>query len=107
MAETDQIAKMAELLSQDLFGEFLWQRSGPMNQNWACQHTDEHKTVTHPTDVVFFYDEPYATSRTYIQTDLKSYAKGSITPNAIRNAVKSLAKQVACAEVSPDWQKLY
>ena len=107
MAETENIARMAELLSQELFGEFLWSRSGPMNQNWACERAETHKVDTHPTDLVFYYDEPYSTKRTYIQTDLKSYARGSITSGSIRSAIKSLAKQVSCAEISENWRNLY
>lgn len=107
MAETQNISKMAEMISEEIFSEFLWVRSGPANQNWPCENQDHHKNITHPTDVVLFYDEPYAARRTYLQTDLKSYARGSITASAIRSALKSLAKQVACAEVSSRWRELY
>ena len=34
------------------------------------------KILTHPSDVVFYYDEPYSSYRTYVNTDLKSYKKG-------------------------------
>ncbi|WP_156386724.1 hypothetical protein [Aureimonas sp. Leaf454] len=103
MAETVNIAAMAEKLSNELFKEFLWKKVGPTNQNWACERTDVHDVDSHPTDVVFYYDEPYSMMRTFLQCDLKSYAKGSITQSTIRAALESLAKQVSCAEISGAW----
>lgn len=107
MAETGPTSQIAEKLSGELFGEFLWTRSGPINQDWACQEQEKHDAKTHPTDIVFVYDEPYALKRTYLQCDLKSYAKGSITKTSVKKALVSLAHQVACAEVSEEWQRLY
>lgn len=107
MAETIHIAQMAEKLSDELFGEFLWEKIGPTNQNWPCEDSTHHGVKSHPSDVVFFYDEPYSQTRTYINCDLKSYAKSSLTSSAVRGAVESLAKQVACAEKSDEWRKLY
>ncbi len=91
MAETTNLAHMAELLSKELFGEFLWQRSGPMNVNWSCV-AERHRTKTHPSDVVFFYDNPYARSRIYVNCDLKSYATNSISVGAVNGAMASLAR---------------
>nr|WP_315206710.1 hypothetical protein [uncultured Albidiferax sp.] len=79
MAETANIAAIAEKLSGELFAEFFWKRTGPMNENWACAKPDHHNVKTHPSDVVFYYDEPYAKQRIYVNCDLKSYAKSSIT----------------------------
>jgi hypothetical protein len=107
MAETVNTAKMAEKLCDELFSEFLWKKVGPTNANWACATPEVHDVTTHPSDVVYFYDEPYSLRRTYVQCDLKSYAKGSITSGAIRGAVESLAMQVACAEKSDEWRALY
>ena len=107
MAETGPISQIAEKLANEMFGEFLWTRSGPINQDWSCQEPEKHDAKKHPTDVVFVYDEPYALKRTYLQCDLKSYAKGSITKSSVRKALLSLATQVSCAEVSDEWQRLY
>lgn len=107
MAETANIAAIAERLSGELFTEFFWQRTGPTNENWACEKPEHHKVDTHPSDVVFYYDEPYAKQRTYVNCDLKSYAMSSITTSALRGAVESLAKQVACAEISEEWRAKY
>jgi len=107
MAETQVIARLAEKLADEVFGEFFWRKTGPMNANWPCEHQDQHKVKTHPTDTVFFYDEPYSESRRYIQCDLKSYSKASITRAQMKSAIVSLAKQVKCAEVSSEWQRLY
>lgn len=107
MAETANIAAIAEKLSGELFAEFFWKRTGPMNENWACEKSEHHKVKTHPSDVVFYYDEPYTNQRTYVNCDLKSYATSSITTSALRGAVESLTKQVACAEISEEWRTKY
>lgn len=107
MVETVNTAKMAEKLCDELFGEFFWTKVGPTNANWKCAMPEIHNVATHPSDVVYFYDEPYSLRRTYIQCDLKSYAKGSITSTAIRSALESLALQVSCAEMSDEWRSLY
>lgn len=107
MAETEKIAQMAEILSDELFTEFFWQKIGTTNHNWSCEDQEKHGNKTHPSDVVFYYDEPYSQSRTYINCDLKSYAKGTIKANTIKEAIESLAKQVACAEKSSEWRELY
>lgn len=104
MAETTNIARMAEKLSKELFAEFFWERIGPWNSNWSCEDKEKHKANTHPSDVVFFYDEPYSVARTYINCDLKSYAKGSINSGNIRAAIESLARALNCAEKSDEWR---
>lgn len=107
MAENEFIAKQAEILASDLFAEFFWDRVGPANHDWPCETPEAHKVKTHPCDVVYYYDEPYFASRTYVHCDLKSYAKGSIKSPAIKSALESLAMQVACADKSIEWQKLH
>lgn len=104
MAETINIAKMAEKLSKELFAEFLWNRMEPANLNWPCEDIERHNTHTHPSDVVFYYDEPYSQARTYVNCDLKSYAKGSITVGSIRSAIESLARALSCAERSNEFR---
>jgi hypothetical protein len=106
MAETANIARMAEILSAEIFGEFLWQRTGPANANWLCLKED-HGRKTHPSDVVFYYDNPYSKSRTYVNCDLKSYARGSIKSGSIASAIESLGSALYCAEQSEEWQKMY
>lgn len=73
------------------------------------QSGDESKIqiVTHPTDVVFYYDEPYSNHRTYINCDLKSYAANSIQKSEVRKAVDSLARALTCLEKSETWRKRY
>ena len=106
MAETANIAAAAEQLSQELFGEFGWERSRPINENWACA-TAEHQKKTHPTDVVFTYEDPYENRSIFVQTDLKSYAKGSITSGALGAALRSLAMATDCTRRSEQWQDLF
>lgn len=107
MAETTNIAKMAEKLSKELFAEFLWQRMDPTNINWPCEDTVKHKAKTHPSDVVFYYEEPYSQARTYVNCDLKSYAKGTINGSNIRSSIESLARALSCAEKSNEWRDKY
>ena len=107
MAETDNIAHLAELVSADLFGRFFWATTGARNQNWPCEREQHAPRKTHPSDVVFFYDEPYSLQRTYINCDLKSYASGSITAGAISSALETLADSLTCAEISDQFRKLY
>lgn len=107
MAETIHIGAMAERLSKELFGQFFWERSGQANVNWACNTPEIHKVKTHSADVVYYYDEPYQQTRTYVHCDLKSYAKASLTTKKLTATLASLAMQVECAERSEDWQKMY
>ncbi|SHL63897.1 hypothetical protein SAMN05216428_104154 [Nitrosospira sp. Nsp11] len=107
MAETSKIAKMASKLSDELFAEFFWTKVGPEDANWPCEDQAHHGVTTHPADVVFWYDEPYTSKRTFVHCDLKSYAKGTINTATVQGALTSLCKQVACAEKSEGWRDLY
>ncbi|MCB8823287.1 hypothetical protein [Microvirga rosea] len=107
MGETVGIARIAEIISDEIFAEFLWTKIGPENIDLECQKKDAHNAQSHPTDVVFFYDEPYEDITTYVQCDLKSYAAGSIGRSQIEKALVSLSKQVSCAEISQEWQDRY
>ena len=107
MAETNNIARIAEIVSENLFGRYFWRRTGGWNQNWPCEDARHEPRKTHPSDVVFFYDEPYAVRRTYVNCDLKSYAKKSITAGAVLSALESLAESISCIEVSEAWRKMY
>lgn len=107
MGETVNIGAMAEKISNDIFREFLWEMLPATNIDWKCVKEKEHGRKTHPSDVVFTYKEPYKNLRTYINTDLKSYSKGSISKSSVGKALESLAKAVACCDISESWQKLY
>ena len=112
MAETANIAGVAELVSKDIFRYFLWHTHPKKDDNFSCLIAT-HKSgsgkqkKTHPTDVVFSYDDPYLGERVHLLTDLKSYAKNSISATSIRNALKSLAISVECAKQSEEWKKKF
>jgi hypothetical protein len=106
MAETANIAKIAEILSKTIFSELGWEKEGPTNINWECVDA-EHNTKTHPSDIVFSYQEPYESTRTYINCDLKSYSKDSINNEKLRCTIESLVKSVSCAQKSKEWQDHY
>ena len=55
MAETESIAKMAEMLSREIFRPFGWTNHPLYNENFACLNQEAHKLKTHPTDTVFSY----------------------------------------------------
>lgn len=110
--ETEAIAKMAEKLSSEIFDWFRWERIKLPNQNFDCvnqlAHAPRKKTQhTHPVDTVFSYHDPYLNKRIYINTDLKSYAVGSIEASTILPALKSLACTIDCARFSEEWQGRY
>lgn len=62
---------------------------------------------THPVDVVFSYKDPYLNKTILLNTDLKSYAKGSINTDMIEAALSSLSNTIACARYSQDWREKY
>jgi hypothetical protein len=68
MSETEKIAKIAELVSDELFNIFGWERHAVRNQNWTCAMPETHNTDagSHPADVVFTYEDAYQPTRTYV-----------------------------------------
>ena len=107
MAETTNIAKMAERVSKEIFSEFFWEKVGSLDTNWDCSQPDRHKKKTHPSDIVFRYEHPYENKFININFDLKSYAKGSINTTTVRTALESLSLASECTHISPQWQNIY
>lgn len=107
MAETTNIAKMAEKVSKEIFSEFFWENVGPIDTNWDCVQEDRHNKKTHPSDIVFRYEDPYAQKYININFDLKSYAKGTINVTSVRAALESLAMASECTQLSEEWQNRY
>jgi hypothetical protein len=107
MAETENIAKMAEMLSSSIFKELKWQQAGPLNTNYDCVSSESHEKRTHPADVVYWYKDPYKGSRVYVLTDLKSYAHRSIAVDAIKGSITNLALSVECAKISAEWRQRF
>jgi len=114
VAETKNIDAVAGIISSKIFRELKWQFSKHTDLNWACcldthlKHNQKEKT--HPTDVVFFYKDPYTDIYQYIQTDLKSYSKSTIESyqyTEIQKTIKSLAQQVECSVRSQEWRDLF
>lgn len=106
MGETANIAAAAEQLAQELFADFGWARVGPMNENWACA-SPQHELKTHPTDAVFAYEDPYEDRTVFVQTDLKSYAAGSISSGKLSSALRALGMATDCTRRSAEWQEMY
>ncbi len=112
MAETVNIGEIANTLSRDIFKHFLWKTHPKWDDNFKCNNP-EHKSdggtpkLTHPGDVVFFYEDPYLGKRIYLHTDLKSYSNSSISTPKVRDALRSLCMTVDCATASSDWRVKY
>ncbi|WP_045420042.1 hypothetical protein [Vibrio jasicida] len=108
MSETANIAKMAELVSKNLFSAFKWGRKEAQDHSWDCVTPEEHDDKdSHPSDCVFHYRDPYDNQVKYVNTDLKSYQKTSINKVQIRKAMHSLTYATNCAQYNPNWQALY
>jgi hypothetical protein len=104
MAETSNIAALASRISNDIFSWLKWERRPLCDVNWECV-LEQHERNTHPSDVVFHYQDPYTGKIIYLNTDLKSYKAESITKGAIQKALESLNIAVECANISQDWQR--
>jgi len=108
MSETANIAKMAELVSNNLFSAFKWQRKIARDHSWDCVTSEEHGGKdSHPSDCVFYYRDPYDNQMKYVNTDLKSFAKSSIKKEKIRKAMHSLSYATNCAQYNENWQNLF
>ena len=120
MGETANIAEMAKRVSDDIFEIFGWERRGPLDENFECckdhraKATDDETTTTagkkiktHPSDIVFRYDDPYTNAASYLTTDLKSYGEESITKTTLGKPLKSMCQAIDCANVSEDFQQRY
>ncbi|SHI87478.1 hypothetical protein SAMN02745181_1089 [Rubritalea squalenifaciens DSM 18772] len=103
MAETANIAQMAEEVSTRIFSLFGWQLCGIFDANYDCC-IEDHSKKTHPYDCVFYYDDPRVKKRIYLVTDLKSYAKKTITPKKLDTPLRNIAKAVECAYLSKEWK---
>ncbi|HLX69411.1 MAG TPA: hypothetical protein VKV04_07275 [Verrucomicrobiae bacterium] len=101
---------MAEKASTEIFDVFGWRLVGPRNKNWACVERERHdrkRTGTHPSDAVFRYQDPWTGNETYVTSDLKSYAKGTIQPQPVVMALRNLSRSVECAGLSEEFRRLY
>lgn len=108
--ENQNIAVMAELASKEIFDVFGWRQVGPKNKNWACVEQERHdrrRSQTHPSDVVFQHEDPWSGKSTYVTSDLKSYAKGTITQQPVVSALRGLSRAVECANKSGEFQTLF
>lgn len=108
MSETANIAKMAELVSNNLFRAFKWERKEAQDHSWDCVTPEEHGNKdSHPSDCVFYYRDPYDNQMKYVNTDLKSYQKTSVNKVQIRKAMHSLSYATNCAQYNENWQNLF
>ncbi|MBW9398347.1 hypothetical protein FHC51_00570 [Leclercia sp. EC_58] len=105
--ETKNIDEMASIISDAIFKEMKWELNEEYKDiNWLCNNI-HHNKKTHPTDVVFSYKDPYSAEMQYVQTDLKSYSKASISKVRVTSAIESLATQVECSRDSREWAEKF
>jgi hypothetical protein len=108
--ENQNIAAMAEHAAKEIFDVFGWVQVGPKNKNWACVEQEKHdrkRSKQHPSDVVYKYEDPWSGKDCYVTSDLKSYAKGTISQQPVTSALRNLARSVECADKSEEFQTLY
>lgn len=106
MSETNNKAKMAVQISNEIFSSFGWTYRPLRDSNWDCV-SKKHNKATHPADVVFTYDDPFLRPRVYVLSDLKSYGKTSITWSKLKLALTDLAMSLDCATRSPGFRSQY
>ena len=63
--ETSAIQRVAGKISDDIFSVFKWDRAARADMNWDCCQ-EAHSKKTHPSDVVFFYIDPYEEEMVYL-----------------------------------------
>jgi len=107
MAETTNTARLADIVSNEIFKWLKWSASPVRDDSWDCAQREKHEKKSHPSDVVFDYEHPYSGKPIYVNTDLKSYKSSSISTNGVRSDLKSLAMAIDCALVSEDWQNKF
>lgn len=111
MAETVNIAELAALMSEKIFGAFNWKLADIKDENFPCEKVKRHQTKgagsKHPVDCVFSYPDPFSSKTVFFLTDLKSYAGGTITTQDFAPYIRQLSKSIECAAISPAWQQRY
>jgi len=108
MSETKYIAQMADKVAKNLFSVFKWERKIVEDQSWECVNPEDHGGKNdHPSDCVFCYRDPYDNEMKYINTDLKSYAKKTISKDQINKAIDSLSYATNCASYNENWKMLF
>ncbi|WP_141323178.1 hypothetical protein [Myxococcus sp. AB025B] len=101
---------MAEKISKEIFSTLGWTIVGPLNMDWECstlQHQSPGGRGTHPSDVVFRYEDPYSNQTIFVNTDLKSYGKTSIKRSELIKTINSLAQDTDCTRRSRTWQERF
>lgn len=106
MGESENIAAMAEKVSEEIFGIFGWTTHPVHNENWDCVEP-LHEKRTHPSDIVLSYDDPYSHKSVFFNVDLKSYGAGTIDKARVAGALNSLSMATECANASAAWKRRY
>lgn len=107
MSETSNIAEIARTVAKDIFSVFGWKTVGPKDHDFDCTLAEKHAKRTHPSDIVFWYEDPYANQKVFLNTDLKSWKKDTFSKPKIRGEIASLCQAVECANVSSQWAQLF
>lgn len=107
MSETSEIAEIARVVAKDIFGVFGWQSVGPKDHDFDCVSQEAHERRTHPSDIVFWYDDPYENQKIFLNTDLKSWKAATFSKAKVRGELTSLCQATECANVSRSWGELY
>lgn len=112
MAETDNIKRIGELVAEEIFTAFQWEKCNFKDNNWECELPKEHKSSkakkhNHPSDAVFYYFDPYMGKTIYLNFDFKSYAKSSLLSYKVLKDLRSLGAAIECANIADGFKSLY
>ncbi|MFC7420440.1 hypothetical protein ACFQNF_11220 [Iodobacter arcticus] len=106
MSETINTSEMARVIFKEVFRHLNWKKFGPEDVPWSCVNP-AHNKRQHPTDSVFYYDNPFTNKKVFFNVDLKSYAANTIAKLPIQGAVKSLYIATQCATMSEEWKQIF
>lgn len=111
MAETVNIAALAQSASVKIFNAFGWEMVGLQDLNFPCDKDIKHQTKsvgsTHPVDCVFYYPDPFSAKHLYFLCDLKSYALNTINSTKFGPYIRGLSKAIECAAINKVWMTRY
>ena len=111
MAENYEKARLAEIIAKQVFSTSGWRLTGPKNQDFECIQKEPHQKVKgrsiHSTDCVFTYSDPRTGQQVYLNTDLKSFCKSTISALNLGSILKSLGRGTECARLSQDWKATF
>lgn len=114
MAENAQISELTKYFVEAYMKFFRWdwcsKKKQDLDFSCLCDYHEAHKegrSRTHPCDIIFKYKDPYSGRGVIFYTDLKSYAKGTISPSKVRPDIIKLGECIECAALNDQFRIFY